>query len=867
MADRKQISLYIKTIVEGLKEIDKLVSEIDELGGQAGETGQEAKALNAEFQRLQKQQNAISQFQKLNSSIAKTAKDLDTARAKATSLGRAMASAERPTKALANQFETARQRVRRLKDMQAAQTATLSKYSNKMKAAGVDTKRLIAEQVRLTNAMSGIRGKITGVSAELSKTRNHYRQAAKEARGYGDSVSKAGKLSAAFGRLLPVAALAGAVKWFKDAAVGAHTLQKGFEVVSGSTETAAKEMDYLRQTASRLGLPLREAGKAYLSLAAAAKGTALEGQASRDIFEAVSTAMGRLGRTSAETEGALLAIQQMISKGKVSAEELRGQLGERLPGAFQAAARAMGVTTAELGDMLQAGEIIAEDLLPKLAGELNKLYDDGTRIETFGASWNRLKNSVSGAFAAINESSGAMNLLGETMEYIGSAVTVLSVGFVTLVEKIKGATIAVKAFYDAATSKDTTLTDALRRTADAWRESEEAIRKAADTAFNADSKLSQLGTTTRNTSVRVEELGSAAADAASKTTDLANASEGTNQTTVDLAQNVNELATQYREGAISAAEYLERLRDLRGLQQQQQQQQQGIVKGNQQIADSSEETADTVTQAEEQMAVERKKGLNSFANHWKRVYDTYHAISAAAGKAYDSLFEKFKRMGVAAKDYRLILKMTHDFLEKLDVKIKNAAISAQGYSGNLKEVIKEGVTAIRNMKVLDAQKLNQLKAQIGQARAAMRALNDESRDTLSTLRQELASLRGDTLAAERLRYQQRLEDLQADLANAQRSGVSDAAANYRNSLSALREIHELRMRQIKEEQQAQGSTAGRGNLSSITRPSRSGSGISNNLVQIRLQGPDGQSTSVYADGDGGVANFINLLRSSGARTG
>lgn len=87
MADRNQISLRIKTIVEGLKEIDKLVSEIDELGGQAGETGQEAKALNAEFQRLQKQQNTISQFQKLNSSIDKTAKDLDTARAKATALG------------------------------------------------------------------------------------------------------------------------------------------------------------------------------------------------------------------------------------------------------------------------------------------------------------------------------------------------------------------------------------------------------------------------------------------------------------------------------------------------------------------------------------------------------------------------------------------------------------------------------------------------------------------------------------------------------------------------------------------------------------------------------------------------------------
>ena len=44
----------------------------------------------------------------------------------------------------------------------------------------------------------------------------------------------------------------------------------------------------------------------------------------------------------------MLALAQMASKGTVQAEELRGQLGERLPGAFKIAAAAMGVTQAEL---------------------------------------------------------------------------------------------------------------------------------------------------------------------------------------------------------------------------------------------------------------------------------------------------------------------------------------------------------------------------------------------------------------------------------------------------------------------------------------------------------------------------------------
>ena len=57
----------------------------------------------------------------------------------------------------------------------------------------------------------------------------------------------------------------------------------------------------------------------------------------------------------------------MISKGKVQAEELRGQLGERLPSAFQLAAKAMGMTTAQLdkfmadGKLTAAGEDIASE--------------------------------------------------------------------------------------------------------------------------------------------------------------------------------------------------------------------------------------------------------------------------------------------------------------------------------------------------------------------------------------------------------------------------------------------------------------------------------------------------------------------------
>ena len=63
--------------------------------------------------------------------------------------------------------------------------------------------------------------------------------------------------------------------------------------------------DLLRQLGS--------AADAYLQLQAAAKGTKLEGDPSRRIFEALALAMSRLGRSSADTQAALLAKADAIN--------------------------------------------------------------------------------------------------------------------------------------------------------------------------------------------------------------------------------------------------------------------------------------------------------------------------------------------------------------------------------------------------------------------------------------------------------------------------------------------------------------------------------------------------------------------------
>ena len=203
---------------------------------------------------------------------------------------------------------------------------------------------------------------------------------------------------------------------FIAANVEADRLAKGLTAVTGSSALAAQEMAYIRDTANQMGQSVTAVSDAYLGLTAATKGTALQGQATRDIFEAVSLAMGKLGKSSADTQGALLALQQMVSKGTVSMEELNGQLGERLPGALKAAADGMGVTTEELVEMVSQGKVLAVDLLPALSRELRNLYDDGKAVGGLEAEWNRLTNAMGDLAVTTDQATGATGLLAGAIQ-------------------------------------------------------------------------------------------------------------------------------------------------------------------------------------------------------------------------------------------------------------------------------------------------------------------------------------------------------------------------------------------------------------------------------------------------------------------
>jgi len=171
-------------------------------------------------------------------------------------------------------------------------------------------------------------------------------------------------------------------------------MQNAIVFASGSAKEGAANLGYLTEVSDRLGLNQMAATEGFRTFNGALMDMGFTGQQTRTMFEGVATASTAMGLSADDAKGVYLALGQIMSKGKVSAEELRGQIGERLPGAFQMAAKAMGMTTQQLDKMMQDGKLLSKNFIIPFTNELQKSFEGAlpVAVNSLQANLNRLDN-------------------------------------------------------------------------------------------------------------------------------------------------------------------------------------------------------------------------------------------------------------------------------------------------------------------------------------------------------------------------------------------------------------------------------------------------------------------------------------------
>jgi len=166
------------------------------------------------------------------------------------------------------------------------------------------------------------------------------------------------------------AAIGAQLKGIRELTAGAASyaadiekLQIALKGVAGSQAEYSSAIEAAQDATERFNVPQRDAIAGVTRLAAAVKGAGGPIEDAELTFKNVTAAIKATGGSTEDVRGAITAMVQVFSKGKVSAEELSGQLGERLPGAVTKFAEANDMTLPQLQENLKKGTVGLNELM------------------------------------------------------------------------------------------------------------------------------------------------------------------------------------------------------------------------------------------------------------------------------------------------------------------------------------------------------------------------------------------------------------------------------------------------------------------------------------------------------------------------
>jgi len=160
-------------------------------------------------------------------------------------------------------------------------------------------------------------------------------------------------------------------------------------------EESQRVFDDLAATANTFGLTLEgNLLKEFNKFRTVMVQAGIEGQEFMEIFGNFAQVSNVFHLGAQDLQFAILALTQMVSKGKVSMEEMRRQLAERLPGTMQVAAKAFNTTTRELELAITKGFVKPVPLIQGMMEEFAKVTSEASlkAVNSMEARLGRVAN-------------------------------------------------------------------------------------------------------------------------------------------------------------------------------------------------------------------------------------------------------------------------------------------------------------------------------------------------------------------------------------------------------------------------------------------------------------------------------------------
>jgi tape measure domain-containing protein len=184
-----------------------------------------------------------------------------------------------------------------------------------------------------------------------------------------------------------------------EAAKGLATYKNQLQAVTAESGTFEQSFAFVDGLATRFNVPLDSARQGFVKLYASMQPAGFDQGQIENLFTGISKAAAAFGLSSDKVDRVNYAFAQMASKGQIMSEELKGQLGDVLPGALGLFAKAAQMSIPEFSKAMEDGAFkgkAMEQVLGNVATLLNDKF--GTAAEgaakTLQGAVNQIQNNL-----------------------------------------------------------------------------------------------------------------------------------------------------------------------------------------------------------------------------------------------------------------------------------------------------------------------------------------------------------------------------------------------------------------------------------------------------------------------------------------
>lgn len=465
-------STKVTATLNGLeREVLDLASSVSKINGPVSNYREQVDRLAQAQRALSSQSGLVDSYNKQLAALRSARAAFTEARAEVTRYAAEVAKGGDAGAQFSAKLAQAQNQLRGSAQALAQQVAATRASREALLNAGISTNNLADAQKRLYSAAQSTVSSLKGLEEGVRK----YGQATDEARRSQGLFRDEGRTTLSYfqrlrGEVLSLVAAYGGLFTVINAAQGAIRATNQREgarnqlSISVGNDRAAidAEYEYVKAQSDRIGIEFDRAIKGYAKFSAAATLAGRSRQEIRYIYETFAE-VGRVANLSADDlDGVFKALEQITSKGKIQAEELRGQLGDRLFGAFEIAAKALKDQYPDLDKALQNGQVSAKQLVA-IAEQYRKTVADQlpAATQSLAAQQARLNNAVFDFQLAIADSgfiktyTEALRKLTEFLRSddgknaattFGKLFDVLTKGFIFLLDNLDEIVLGIKLF-------------------------------------------------------------------------------------------------------------------------------------------------------------------------------------------------------------------------------------------------------------------------------------------------------------------------------------------------------------------------------------------------------------------------------------